>query len=72
MPRQEWGGIEPMGKIFLLTFLFIGLADFSLFIRMDRATESAKLAIPCRLEMNLKEKRFRLFASKFQASLNQK
>jgi hypothetical protein len=22
MPRQEWGGIEPMGKIFLLTFLF--------------------------------------------------
>src|ERR1700682_220849 len=29
MPRQEWGGIEPMGKIFLLTFLFIGLADIS-------------------------------------------
>jgi hypothetical protein len=23
------GGTEPMGKIFLLTFLFIGLADFS-------------------------------------------
>jgi hypothetical protein len=22
------GGIEPMGKIFLLTFLFIGLPDF--------------------------------------------
>jgi hypothetical protein len=32
MPRQEWGGIEPMGEVFLLTFLFIGLvrvADFS-------------------------------------------
>jgi hypothetical protein len=29
MPRQEWGGIEPMGKIFLLTFLFIGQADLS-------------------------------------------
>src|SRR5260370_38861801 len=28
MPRQEWGGIEPMGKIFLLTFLFIGQADW--------------------------------------------
>jgi hypothetical protein len=25
MPRQEWGGIEPMGELFLLTFLFIGL-----------------------------------------------
>ena len=25
MPRQEWGGIEPMGEVFLLTFLFIGL-----------------------------------------------
>jgi hypothetical protein len=34
------------------------LADFSLFIRMDRATESAKLAIPCRLEMSLKENVF--------------
>src|SRR5215831_2133426 len=22
MPRQEWGGIEPLGKIFLLTFPF--------------------------------------------------
>jgi hypothetical protein len=39
---------------------------------MDRATESAKLAIPCRLDMSLKEKHFRPFASKFQASLNQK
>jgi len=32
MPRQEWGGIEPMGEVFLLTFLFIGLvreADYS-------------------------------------------
>jgi hypothetical protein len=29
MPRQEWGGIEPMEKIFLLTFLFIGLGDLS-------------------------------------------
>jgi hypothetical protein len=28
---------------------------------MDRATESAKLAIPCRLEMSLKEKRFSPF-----------
>ena len=31
MPRQEWVGIEPMGEVFLLTFLFIGLvriADF--------------------------------------------
>jgi hypothetical protein len=27
MPRQEWGGIEPMGRIFLLTFLFIGQAE---------------------------------------------
>src|SRR6266567_525570 len=27
MPRQAWGGIEPLGKIFLLTFPFIGLAD---------------------------------------------
>jgi hypothetical protein len=27
MPRQEWAGIEPMGEVFLLTFLFIGLAD---------------------------------------------
>jgi hypothetical protein len=25
MPRQEWVGIEPMGEVFLLTFLFIGL-----------------------------------------------
>ena len=32
MPRQEWAGIEPMGELFLLTFLFIGLvrdADYS-------------------------------------------
>jgi len=32
MPRQEWVGIEPMGEVFLLTFLFIGLVrdgDFS-------------------------------------------
>jgi hypothetical protein len=32
MPRQEWVGIEPMGEVFLLTFLFIGLvrvADYS-------------------------------------------
>jgi hypothetical protein len=29
MPRQEWVGIEPLGKIFLLTFPFIGLADFA-------------------------------------------
>ena len=32
MPRQEWGGIEPMGEVFLLTFLFIGLvrkADYT-------------------------------------------
>ena len=32
MPRQEWVGIEPMGEVFLLTFLFIGLADTSLLI----------------------------------------
>src|ERR1700724_3112590 len=32
MPRQEWGGIEPMEKIFLLTFLFIGLADFPYYL----------------------------------------
>ena len=25
MPRQEWTGIQPMGEVFLLTFLFIGL-----------------------------------------------
>jgi hypothetical protein len=25
MPRQEWAGIELMGGVFLLTFLFIGL-----------------------------------------------
>src|SRR5260370_38797126 len=30
MPRQEWGGIEPMGKIFLLTFLFIGRTRVSI------------------------------------------
>ena len=32
MPRQEWVGIEPMGEVFLLTFLLIGLVrdgDFS-------------------------------------------
>ena len=29
---RDKGGIEPMGKIFLLTFLFIGLADLSLLI----------------------------------------
>src|SRR5258708_14019982 len=29
MPRQEWVGIEPMGEVFLLTFLFIGLSDSS-------------------------------------------
>ena len=32
MPRQEWVGIEPMGEVFLLTFLFIGLvreADYT-------------------------------------------
>jgi hypothetical protein len=28
MPRQEWGGIEPVRKVFLLTFLFIGLSEF--------------------------------------------
>jgi hypothetical protein len=33
MPRQEWGGIEPLGKIFLLTFPFIGQADFTGVIR---------------------------------------
>ena len=33
MPRQEWGGIEPLGKIFLLTFPFIGLADLSRLMR---------------------------------------
>src|SRR5271165_3164677 len=30
MPRQEWGGIEPMEKIFLLTFLFIGRTRVSI------------------------------------------
>ena len=33
MPRQEWTGIQPMGEVFLLTFLFIGLVrddDYSL------------------------------------------
>ena len=28
MPRQEWVGIEPMGEVFLLTFLFIGLVRY--------------------------------------------
>ena len=30
MPRQQWDGIEPMGEVFLLTFLFIGLVRFQL------------------------------------------
>jgi hypothetical protein len=33
------GGIEPMGKIFLLTFLFIGLPDIVAMRKSDDAVE---------------------------------
>ena len=51
MPRQEWVGIEPMGEVFLLTFLFIGLVR-SLLARNSRETslrlaERRKMATIC-------------------------
>jgi hypothetical protein len=46
MPRQEWVGIEPMGEVFLLTFLFIGLvreADYTL--KWIAAAKFAQMAL---------------------------
>jgi hypothetical protein len=41
MPRQEWVGIEPMGEVFLLTFLFIGLVRDARFTDKWRITPAS-------------------------------
>jgi hypothetical protein len=43
MPSHEWGGIEPMGKIFLLTFLFIGLADWLEQFYVQKCIDTAEI-----------------------------
>jgi hypothetical protein len=43
MPRQEWVGIEPMGEVFLLTFLFIGLVRYGDFSAMWLVSSGANI-----------------------------
>jgi hypothetical protein len=46
MSRQEEAGIEPLGEIFFLTFLFIGLVRICM-VRRTTAREKLRREIVC-------------------------